>query len=110
LLLDEPTLGLDAEGLARLREILRRLQKRGVACWIASHAADFVAATCDRLVILDSGCIAYDGSPADFWNDPEPAAKLGIEMPRVHPSRCSYDRSKFVRPCRCRRYRMNLSS
>jgi energy-coupling factor transport system ATP-binding protein len=82
LLLDEPTLGLDAEGLVRLRDILQRLQRRGVGCWIASHAADFIAATCDRIVVLDAGTIAYDGSPAEFWSDPERSARLGVEMPR----------------------------
>jgi energy-coupling factor transporter ATP-binding protein EcfA2 len=97
LLLDEPTLGLDAEGLTRLGGILRRLQERGVACWLASHAADFVAATCDRLVVLDAGGIAYDGSPSDFWAHADRAAGLGVEMPRA-ASLSTYLRGLELRP------------
>jgi energy-coupling factor transport system ATP-binding protein len=83
LLLDEPTLGLDAEGLARLREILDRVHARGVAYWMASHHVDFVAATCDRVVVLDAGRIAFDGAPAAFWREPGRAAQLGVDRPRT---------------------------
>jgi energy-coupling factor transport system ATP-binding protein len=83
LLLDEPTLGLDAEGLDRLREILDRVHARGVAYWMASHHVDFVCATCDRLVVLDAGGVAYHGAAAEFWREPERAARLGIDAPRT---------------------------
>lgn len=83
LLLDEPTLGLDHEGRARLREILERVHARGVAMWMASHDVDFVAATCDRLVVLDAGRIAFDGPAAAFWADADRALRLGVERPRA---------------------------
>lgn len=83
LLLDEPTLGLDAEGCARLRAALARVHARGVALCIASHDADFVAATCDRIVALETGCIAYDGPAADFWRDAARATRLGVHRPRA---------------------------
>ena len=83
LLLDEPTLGLDAEGCTRLLASLARVHARGVALWIASHDADFVAATCDRIVALDSGRVAYDGPATAFWADAERAARLGVHLPRV---------------------------
>jgi len=83
LLLDEPTLGLDHEGLRRLREILERVHARGVALWMASHDVDFVASTCDRLVVLDAGRLAYDGPALEFWADAARAARLGVERPRA---------------------------
>jgi len=83
LLLDEPTLGLDAEGCARLRASLARVHARGVAIWIASHDADFVAAACDRIVALDAGRIAYDGPAAEFWRDASRASRLGVHRPRA---------------------------
>lgn len=83
LLLDEPTLGLDSEGRARLAAILERVHSRGVACWLASHAADFVAATCAEAIALAGGRVAFEGAPAELWRDPGRAASLGVEVPRA---------------------------
>ena len=82
-LLDEPTLGLDAEGAARLLVILEGLRARGVAYWVASHDVDFVARRCDRVVVLEAGGIAFDGPAGDFWMQSEKAAALGIPTPRA---------------------------
>jgi energy-coupling factor transport system ATP-binding protein len=81
-LLDEPSLGLDGEGTARLVDILERLHAGGVAYWVASHDADFVASTCSRLVVLQSGVVVFDGEADDFWRQPEPAASYGVRRPR----------------------------
>lgn len=82
LLLDEPTLGLDRDGVGRLADVLGRLHERGVAYWVASHDADFVAATCSRLVVLDSGAVVFDGDAEDFWRQPDRAATSGVPRPR----------------------------
>jgi energy-coupling factor transporter ATP-binding protein EcfA2 len=82
-LLDEPTLGLDAEGRARLADLLARLHGRGAAYWIASHDADFLAATCDRIVALEDGRVAHDGPAAAFWADPDRARRLGVPVPQA---------------------------
>lgn len=81
-LLDEPTLGLDAEGIARLVAVLARMHTRGVATWVASHDADFVAATCSHLVILERGQIVFQGEAAEFWSDPSRAESHGVHLPR----------------------------
>jgi energy-coupling factor transport system ATP-binding protein len=81
LLLDEPTLGLDAEGKARLAAILARVQGRGVACALASHAADFVASTCEEAIVLAAGQVAFTGGPAALWADARAAARCGVELP-----------------------------
>jgi len=80
-LLDEPTLGLDAEGISRLVAALDRLHARGVATWIASHDPHFVSATCDRVLVLDAGRVVFDGSPAEVWRDADRAAEWGVEVP-----------------------------
>ena len=82
LLLDEPTLGLDLEGVARLLRILERMHERGVATWVASHDADLVATTCTQVVVLDAGRVAFQGSADDLWRDPERAAACGVRLPR----------------------------
>jgi energy-coupling factor transport system ATP-binding protein len=80
-LFDEPTLGLDASGVEALRGILALLHRDGVATWIASHDADFLAATCDRLLVLEAGRVAWDGAMQDFWAEPDRAAARGILPP-----------------------------
>jgi energy-coupling factor transport system ATP-binding protein len=82
-LLDEPTLGLDAEGISRLAVILERMHARGVATWIASHDADFVAATCKELVVLERGSVVFRGSVNDFWSDAGRAESCGVRLPRA---------------------------
>lgn len=80
-LLDEPTLGLDAEGVERLRDILCRLHERGVSYWVASHDTDFVAEVCDRAVVLDAGTVVFDGAASAVWRDASRAEQLGIALP-----------------------------
>ena len=53
--LDEPTTGLDAEGIARLREILAGLRRDGVALLLVSHEAALLDAECDRVLHLVDG-------------------------------------------------------
>lgn len=65
LLLDEPTVGVDAEAQARLHELLRTLCARGMGLLIATHDADEAAALCDEVAIMRSGqVIAQDGVAA----------------------------------------------
>ena len=81
--LDEPTLGLDVEGVERLRIILEAMHARGVAYCLASHDADFVAATCTRLVVLDAGRVVFHGPTDDFWGDPQLVERCGVRLPRT---------------------------
>lgn len=80
-LLDEPTLGLDAEGVARLRDILSRLHARGVAYWVASHDADFIDAVCDRAIVLADGAVSFDGAVRKLWETAARTESLGIALP-----------------------------
>lgn len=82
LLLDEPTLGLDRSGVVALQRILAGLRGAGTATWIASHDAEFLGATCDTLVVLEAGRVAYQGPWGEFWEDDERARHLGIRPPR----------------------------
>ena len=81
-LLDEPTLGLDLDGIRRLISILERMHARGVAYWVASHDADFVGATCTQTVVLDEGRVVFQGPAEQLWRDAERAAAWGVRLPR----------------------------
>lgn len=60
LILDEPTTGLDPLMQDRLREILRRMAKRGHTVFFSSHTLGEVESLCDRVAIVREGKIVAD--------------------------------------------------
>ena len=63
LLLDEPTTGLDPQARHVLWDRLYRLKAEGVTLVITTHYMDEAEQLCDRLVVMDRGRIAAEGSP-----------------------------------------------
>ena len=88
--LDEPTTGQDARGVARVQEIVRRLATEGRTVIAVSHDMRFVAETFDRIAVLQTGQIVLDGTPAEVFAEhnwavlaathlePPTAARLGV--------------------------------
>ncbi|NQV07438.1 ABC transporter ATP-binding protein [bacterium] len=66
LLLDEPTTGLDPQARHLLWDRLYRLKQQGVTLIITTHYMDEAEQLCDRLVIMDKGKIAAEGSPREL--------------------------------------------
>jgi lipooligosaccharide transport system ATP-binding protein len=63
LLLDEPTTGLDPQARHMLWERFYQLKRQGVTMVLTTHYMDEAEQLCDRLVIMDGGRIAAEGSP-----------------------------------------------
>jgi lipooligosaccharide transport system ATP-binding protein len=63
LLLDEPTTGLDPQARHVVWDRLFRLKQQGVTLVLTTHYMDEAEQLCDRLVIMDQGKIAEEGSP-----------------------------------------------
>ncbi|RSN22623.1 ABC transporter [Amycolatopsis sp. WAC 04169] len=66
LLLDEPTTGLDPQARHLLWDRLFRLKAGGTTLIITTHYMDEAEQLCDRLVVMDNGRIAAEGSPAEL--------------------------------------------
>ncbi len=66
LLLDEPTTGLDPQARHVVWDRLFRLKQRGVTLVLTTHYMDEAEQLCDRLVIMDRGTIAEEGSPFEL--------------------------------------------
>ncbi len=63
LFLDEPTLGLDVNGQASVREFLREYNQRtGATILLTSHYMADITALCDRVILIYAGQLIYDGS------------------------------------------------
>src|SRR6266481_9647107 len=66
LLLDEPTTGLDPQARHVVWDRLFRLKQRGVTLILTTHYMDEAEQLCDRLVVMDHGRFAAEGSPRDL--------------------------------------------
>src|SRR5580693_3921739 len=66
LLLDEPTTGLDPQARHVVWDRLFRLKQQGVTLVLTTHYMDEAEQLCDRLVVMDGGRIAAEGSPRDL--------------------------------------------
>ncbi len=66
LLLDEPTTGLDPQARHLVWERLFRLRQQGVTIVLTTHYMDEAEQLCDRLVVMDDGVIAAEGSPTEL--------------------------------------------
>ncbi len=83
LILDEPTSLLDpftAESLVRLIENLR--ETLGITVLIVEHRLDLVAKICDRIVVLDEGKLAFQGSPRQVLSATD-VSQYGVTEPTV---------------------------
>jgi ABC-2 type transport system ATP-binding protein len=65
LVLDEPTAGLDPAQRGRLRDVLGRAGESATVV-ISTHQTEDVAALCERVVVLDTGRVLFDGTVSDL--------------------------------------------
>ncbi len=61
LILDEPTNGLDPEGIIQIREIISNIAKQGITIIIASHLLDEIEKICSHVIVLKEGTSLYCG-------------------------------------------------
>jgi ABC-2 type transport system ATP-binding protein len=66
LLLDEPTTGLDPAGMRDMRELVKRLASEGITILLSSHILAEVEELCNRVAIIRSGRIIYEGRLDDL--------------------------------------------
>ena len=66
LLVDEPATGLDPAGMRDMRVLIRRLADEGMTVLLSSHLLPEVEELCNRVAIVRSGKIVYEGAIADL--------------------------------------------
>jgi ABC-2 type transport system ATP-binding protein len=62
LILDEPVLGLDPEGIREVRELIRQFRSEGMAVFLSSHLLGEVAEICNTVVFLNKGRVVASDS------------------------------------------------
>ena len=71
LVLDEPTNGLDPQGMREVRLLLRRLAYDGTTIFVSSHLLAEVEAMCDRVGVLARGKLVAEGPPSELRGSAE---------------------------------------
>ena len=84
LILDEPTAGLDPQGVSEIMQLIRELQQDlGIAIIIATHDMDLVPMYCDYIYLLNQGEIVGCGSPDEIFNQPSLLRQIHLRLPRI---------------------------
>jgi len=95
LFLDEPTIGLDIGGQARIREFLREYNKRtGATVLLTSHYMADVTALCERILIIHHGQLKYDGGITNLSRRIAPFKLIGVILGEAN----SHDLSRYGTP------------
>ena len=82
LILDEPTAGLDPKGHRDILDMVCRIHKeRGLTILLVSHNMDDAARLADRILVLDKGHLAMDGTPKEVFSRREELHAIGLSAP-----------------------------
>jgi energy-coupling factor transport system ATP-binding protein len=82
LLLDEPSIGLDGEGIGQLVHILAEQKRRAEGgILLATHDAASFWELADRILILAAGRVVYDGTPMALALSPDIMRQVGLAIP-----------------------------
>ena len=84
LVLDEPTAGLDPGGRDEILDQVARLHKeQGMAVVLVSHSMEDVARYVERLIVMDQGKVAFDGTPKEVFRHYKELEAMGLSAPQV---------------------------
>ncbi|BCZ44130.1 energy-coupling factor transporter ATP-binding protein EcfA2 [Clostridium gelidum] len=84
LILDEPTAGLDPKGRDDILYQISKLHKDyNMTIVIVSHSMEDVAKIAERIVVMNDGKIALQGTPAEVFKEVDMLEKIGLGVPQV---------------------------
>jgi ABC-2 type transport system ATP-binding protein len=83
LVLDEPTNGLDPQGIANVRELILKISGEGKTIILASHLLDEVQKVCTHFAVLNKGKNMYTGSVEEALSNKEMVEITAPDMDRL---------------------------
>jgi energy-coupling factor transporter ATP-binding protein EcfA2 len=96
LLLDEPTIGMDAAGVNVISGLIAQYRSQNKTILVVSHDLDFLYSEVDRFLVLDQGSLVYDFKRNDFVDYIPGLIKLGIGIPEKVRLQKRYDTPEFI--------------
>ena len=83
IVMDEPTAMLDPQGRKEVMDTVMKLNKEfGITVILITHYMD-EAVKADRVVVMDGGRIALDGTPKEVFRNVEKMKQLGLDVPQA---------------------------
>jgi ABC-2 type transport system ATP-binding protein len=79
LMLDEPTNGLDPQGIVEIRNLLMELGASGKTVFVSSHLLSEIEAACDSIVMIDRGGVVFSGTMTDLLGRNSPTIRATAE-------------------------------
>ena len=70
MLFDEPTSSLDPEMVGEVLKVMQQLAESGLTMLVVTHEMDFAKEAADRVIFMDDGVIAEEGTPEQIFNNP----------------------------------------
>lgn len=70
MLFDEPTSALDPEMVGEVLKVMKELAESGLTMLVVTHEMEFAREVSDRVVFMDQGVIAEEGTPEQIFNNP----------------------------------------
>ena len=84
LILDEPTAGLDPRGRDEILDQIAYLHKeRGISIVLVSHSMEDIAKYASRLIVMNHGEVAYDGTPREVFRNYRELEAMGLAAPKM---------------------------
>lgn len=84
LILDEPTAGLDPAGRDEILGLLLQMKKElGITIILVSHSMEDVAEYVDRIIVMNSGEVMFDGVPKEVFSHYKELEAVGLAAPQV---------------------------
>ena len=71
MLFDEPTSALDPEMVGEVLELMKDLAKEGMTMAVVTHEMGFAREVADRVIFIDEGVIAEEGTPDEIFGNPQ---------------------------------------
>lgn len=84
LILDEPTAGLDPKARATvLQNILTYQREKNATIVMVSHSMEEMAAYADRILVMNHGKVAMEGTPAHVFSQAKALVEMGLDVPKM---------------------------
>ena len=71
MLFDEPTSALDPEMVGEVLDVMKTLAKKGMTMIVVTHEMGFAREVSNRVLFMDEGVIAEDGTPEEVFGNPK---------------------------------------
>lgn len=84
MILDEPTAGLDPQGVSDVMGLCRRLRDElGITIILATHDIDIVPLYCNDTYLMSEGTMIAHGTPHELFQNPELLRQYHLRLPRI---------------------------